>query len=74
MQIDQTVSTPLRAIVSEEASRLAGAVVLTATLTALGTILLPLLAVATALAWPALPLLAAIAGRERRASSTTPLA
>ena len=67
MQIT-TAAQPLTAVVSEEARRLAGATVLTATVTVLGTILVPVLAIATALAWPVLPLVAALAGRERHAS------
>jgi len=64
MRITTTAPTPLPILVTEEAKRLAAAVALTATFTVLGTILVPVLAVAIALAGPVLPLLVVILGRE----------
>ncbi len=64
MQITTTVEQPLTVVVSEEAKRLAGAAALGAAVAVLGTILVPVLAIVAAVAWPFLPLFAARADRR----------
>lgn len=67
IQIDTVARTPISSAIFGSAKRIAEAAALTAAVTVLGTILVPVLAIATALAWPFLPLAVALAGRERRA-------